>query len=176
MSSGNERRFLYQALNDGLDSLFSTALRLVGKREIAEDLVQETVRKALKGVPQLRDQQKARAWLFKILVNCARDHLRRRRGWDELEDDIHACDLGCDVQAIARATAHDVREALGELEASRRAVIVLIDIEDFTISEAADMLSIPMGTAASRLARARQELRTRLRAYRPQITEGGGKP
>jgi RNA polymerase sigma-70 factor (ECF subfamily) len=176
VSGGNEKQFLYQALNDSLDSLFSTALRLVGKREIAEDLVQETVRKALEGVPQLRDQRKARAWLFKILVNCARDHLRLRRDWDELEDDQHTYDLGCDVQTIARATAHDVREALGELEASRRAVVVLIDIEDFTIAEAADMLSIPMGTAASRLARARQELRTRLRAYQPQITEGGGKP
>ena len=69
-----------------------------------------------------------------------------------------------------------MREALRELEASRRAVVVLIDIEDFTIAEAADMLSIPMGTAASRLARARQELRSRLRAYQPQISEGGGKP
>jgi len=176
VSNGNERQFLYQALSDSLDSLFSTALRLVGKREIAEDLVQETVRKALEGVPHLRDQRKARAWLFKILVNCVRDHLRRRRDWEEFDSDGDPGDPGCDVQAIARATAHDVRKALGELEAPRRAVVVLIDIEDFTIAETADMLGIPMGTAASRLARARRELRTRLRAYQPQISEGGGKP
>ena len=176
MSNRNERQFVHEALSDSLDSLFSTAVRLVGKPEIAEDLVQEAVRKALQGIPRLRDQRKARAWVFKILVNCVRDHLRRRRNWREFDIEEQQPEFRCDAQAIARARAHDVREALGELAASRRAVIVLIDIEDFTVAEASEMLGIPMGTAASRLARARQALRVRLRAYQPQISEGGGKP
>ena len=176
MINGSEREFFYQALSDSLGSLFSTALRLVGKPEIAEDLVQEAVRKALEGVPRLRDQRKARAWLFKILVNCVRDHLRRRRDWEEFDGEAEPGGGRPDAQAIAQARAHDVREALGELATSRRAIVVLIDIEGFTIAEAADMLGIPMGTAASRLARARQDLQARLRAYQPRIAEGGGKP
>src|SRR5260370_18338093 len=76
--------------------------------------------------------------------------------------------------AVSRAAAHDVRAAVDGLSPCARAVIILIEVQGFTISEAASMLQIPPGTVASRLARARTELRDRLAVYdcRPRQSEG----
>lgn len=161
-------------LIESADSLFATAWRLTGRGDLAEDLVQEAAAKALRSVPELRDAAKARAWLFKILVNCARDHFRKSREWSEYDADDGPLDRPVDSTAIERATTRDVRRALAEIGVSRRAAVVLIDVEGFTIAEAADILGIPPGTAASRLARARVELRERLQAYQPRPAETGG--
>ncbi len=142
-------------LLSNLDSFFSAAYRLTGRRDLAEDLVQETARKALDGSPGLRDERNIRGWLFKILFNALRDHLRRGRLWEELDPEDEELDTGTDVEALSRATAQDVRTALDLLSPARRAIVILIDIEGFTIIEAAGILRISPGTAASRLARRR---------------------
>jgi len=165
-----------EALFRNADSLYSTACRLTGRPDVAEDLVQEAARKGFERAPALRDATKIRPWLFKILLNCARDYLRRHKQWEELDDDLHLTETGCDVPVLARAAAYDVRRALEKLDPGRRAVILLVDVEDFTLAEAADMLGVPAGTAASRLARGRADLRDFLRAYQPRIAEKGGGP
>lgn len=162
-------------LIESADSLYSTAWRLAGRADLAEDLVQETARKALASVPDLRDETKARSWVFKILVNCARDHFRRTREWTERDAETEPLDGRVDSQALSRATSHDVRRALGAIDTVRRAVIVLVDIEGFTIAETADILGVPPGTVASRLARARAQLRERLEVYQPRVVESGGR-
>jgi RNA polymerase sigma-70 factor (ECF subfamily) len=168
------RQSVYEALLDSIDRLYALAYRLTNRSDLAEDAVQETARKALQSIPHLRDRRKIRTWLFKILVNCVRDYFRRTREWDELVPENERAEVHSDVSLISRATAHDVRCALARLAPARRAVVLLVDIEDFTIAEAAAMLEIPPGTVASRLARAREDLRRLLRAYRPQFSEGGG--
>ena len=167
------REQVYEVLLDAADSLYSTAYRFTGRADVAEDAVQETVRKAIQNIAHLRDKRKIRAWLFKILVNCVRDHFRRLQEWEQFAREAEVCEP-CDLSLISRSTAYDVERALGRLSPARRAVVLLVDIEDFTLAEAADMLGIPPGTAASRLARARDELRYVLRAYETRISEGGG--
>lgn len=138
-----------------LDGLYSTAYRLTGRTDIAEDLVQETARKAVQAATSLRDHRNVRAWIFKILMNGIRDQLRRKRLWQEV--DLEAVDA--DFVATARSTAmDDVPGAVAELAPPLRALVLLIDIEEFTIGEAAVILGIPPGTAASRLARDRKSV------------------
>ncbi len=167
---------VYRVLLDNLDSLYSTAKRLTGRADLAEDLVQETARKALEAIPALTDERNTRAWLFRILLNGIRDQARRKKLWIELEADEKTSELTAISQDIEGATAEDVRRALASLTPETRALAILIDIEEFTIAEAAAMLQIPPGTVASRLSRARRELRELLQAYRSKSSRRGGNP
>ena len=165
-----------RVLIDNLDSLYSTACRLTGRADLAEDLVQETARKALKGATYLKSERNVRGWLFTILVNSVRDHLRRGEVWEVVDPEDCGPEIDCDLQSLSLATVQDVREALSRLTPPQRAAVVLVDIEEFTIAEAANMLGVPPGTVASRLARAHQELRGFLRAYRTETFQRGGQP
>ncbi len=172
---------VYRVLLENLDALYSTAKRLTGRADLAEDLVQDTARKALEAIPALKDERNTRAWLFRILLNGIRDQARRKKLWVEVETDEDTPDLGMISESgisesVRGATAEDVRRALSSLTPETRSLAILIDIEEFTIAEAAAMLQIPPGTAASRLSRARQELRELLQAYRSRSSRRGGKP
>lgn len=155
-----------RCLLQNLDALYSTARRLSGRADVAEDLVQETARKALQAAPGLRHERNLRAWLFKILVNAVRQRFRSDKRWEELEPEYEPGGEHPDIGALSQAAVHDVRRAIEQLSPPRRAVVVLVDIEQFTIAETAVMLETPPGTVASRLARARNELRQALQSYR----------
>jgi RNA polymerase sigma-70 factor (ECF subfamily) len=165
-----------RVLLESLDSLYSTAHRLTGRADLAEDLVQETARKALRAATALADERNLRAWLFRTLVNAVRDHLRRQERWEEYcsEDDSGLPTV--EAQVLSLAAAQDVRRALSRLSAAQRAVVILVDLEEFTISEAAQMLRLPPGTVASRLGRAHRALRNFLRGYSSRSLEIGGQP
>lgn len=172
---------VYRVLLENLDALYGTAKRLTGRADLAEDLVQETARKALEAIPALRDERNTRAWLFRILLNGIRDQARRKKLWVEVETDEEARDFsmiseGGISESVRGATAEDVRRALSSLPPETRSLAILIDIEEFTIAEAAAILQIPPGTAASRLSRARRQLRELLEAYRSRSSRRGGKP
>ena len=163
-------------LLENLDSLYSTAHRMTGRADLAEDLVQETAHKALRAAGTVTGRRNLRAWLFTILVNGVRDHLRRQERWAEhsLEDEEPVPSL--EVKILSAAPVQDVRRAVGRLPLAQRAAVILVDLEGFTISEAAQMLALPPGTVASRLGRAHQALRDHLRDYASPSEEIGGQP
>lgn len=149
------------------DLLYRMAYAWCHDAALADDLANEAAEKALRRAAQLRDLERLRAWLFRILANCLRDHVRLRR---ELVD-VAAME---DVMAATGPTpeeAHSsaelvlrVRRAVGELPLGQRQIITLVDLEDCSYMEVAEILEIPIGTVMSRLCRARQTLRERLRA------------
>ncbi len=159
-----------------LDSLYSTARRLSGKPDLAEDFVQETARKALQAIPALRDERNIRAWLFKILINILRDHLRRSWSWEGFDAEEEELVTTPNLEDLSQAAAQDVRRAVSRLTPALQSLVILVDLEEFTIAEAAGILKIPFGTAASRLARAHRELRDLLKAYHSKSRQSGGRP
>ena len=163
-----------RVLLENLDRLYSTAHRLIGRRDTAEDLVQETAHKALRASASLRDQRNLRAWLFTILVHAVRDHLRRIERWEECDQETEAAPASPGLEGLSLAAVQDVRDALSRLSPPQRAVVLLVDLEEFTIAEAAQMLQLPPGTVASRLARAHTALRELLQAYGSRSSELGG--
>ncbi len=174
--AGKSEDLVSRLLLENLSSLYSLAYRLCGEHSLAEDFVQETARKALESASKLRHHQHLRAWLFKILTNVVRDHARRSHVWEEPElvgEDVATMP---DVLSLSDTASHDVRKALGQLTSIHKAIILLVDIEDFTLAETAEMLQIPIGTAASRLARARKELEQRLAAYHSEHARTKGNP
>lgn len=135
-------------------------------RALADDLVQDTLAKALDRHGQLRDPEAMHAWLCSILANCWHDHLRR--GKETLDiDSIEERDLPStccpEEECLQNEVVRRVRAAVGALPAGQREVVTLVDLEEFSYAEVAAILDIPIGTVMSRLSRARASLREALR-------------
>ncbi len=158
-----------------LDGLYNLARWLVRDPAEAEDLVQETYLRALRGFHQFQAGTNLRAWLFQILRNTFFTQYRRRSREPEAVDpdvlDTLASRRGAEragesSSGVANGTLNaDLRAALEQLPDEQRAVVVLADIEDFTMGEVASILGCPVGTVKSRLFRARAILQERLRDY-----------
>lgn len=160
-----------------LDALFRTALRLCrGQEADAEDLLQDAMLRALANYDQLREASAARAWLFTILT---RTHLNRLRAARRRPEAVAAdLDNGALEAALAewvplsspaeemetRQLGEHLTHALDDLPVELRRVVWLVDVEGFTQREAASMEEVPEGTIASRLFRARRQLRAALEA------------
>ena len=151
--------------------LYRTAYAWSHNTALADDLVQETLVKALQNSGQLRDPEQLNGWLFTILANCWRDHFRQYREMDDI-DEIE------DYRCIDEFTPEDghaqtelvvrVRAAVAKLPLGQRQVLTLVDLEEFSYVEVSAILNIPVGTVMSRLCRARNALKSLLNEVAPQ--------
>ncbi len=150
--------------------LLRVAQRLTGSWSEAEDLVQETLIRAFKGIESF-DGAHPRAWLLTIM---RRAHINSHRRQRPITADPHS-DLEHRKPAFGRAVAddpedvvldrvidHDLEAALEALDPRFRAVIWLVDVDQLAYKEAAEALGIPVGTVMSRLSRARSRVRKHL--------------
>lgn len=134
------------------------ARALTGDRSAADDLVQDTLERALSRFHLWREGSDLRAWLFTIMhnvyVNQTRSRMRRLvESLDEASfEALHAREPDW-------AELRDMDEALTRLPTEQRAVLLLVGLEQFTYEEAARVLEIPVGTVMSRLSRGRERLR-----------------
>ncbi|HPF62044.1 MAG: sigma-70 family RNA polymerase sigma factor [Gemmatimonadetes bacterium] len=154
-----------------LDLLYRVALRLTGDPAAAEDLVQDTMLKALRAWGSFRPGSNARAWLVTILrnqfINTWRKRTRRPTAIDleaipELGDEDNPDPEG---QFFASLVDDEVTRALDALPEEFRDVVLLSDLEGLPYQEVAEALEIPIGTVKSRLFRARRILQGQLRRY-----------
>jgi RNA polymerase sigma-70 factor, ECF subfamily len=147
-----------------LASLYNFAHWLTHNREEAEDLVQETYLKALKGFMSFQQGTNFRAWMYRILRNT---FLTSRSGLsvkmtvplDREEDAIGRTADSPEAVLLARADQQMVRSVLECLPVQFREVIVLCDMEEMSYQEIAEIVGIPIGTVMSRLSRARKMMR-----------------
>jgi RNA polymerase sigma-70 factor (ECF subfamily) len=154
-----------------LDTLYRVALRLTGDATSAEDLVQETMLKALRAWGSFRPGSNARAWLITILRNQFINEWRARRRapapveMDALPELPDVGDPDPEGRFFRELVDDEVLAAVDELPADFREVLVLSDMEGLPYNEIAAALEIPVGTVKSRLFRARRILQGRLRRY-----------
>jgi RNA polymerase sigma-70 factor (ECF subfamily) len=157
------------------DQLYNFAHWLTGDRTDAEDLVQETYAKALKGFKSFEEGTNLRAWMYRILRNT---FLTSRSGLmaqntSSLDDDAESAEVIADnvtpesllLQLESRQT---VMDALAGLPVAYREMILLCEVEELSYKEAAQVLVVPIGTVMSRLSRARKMLRQGLTAKLPE--------
>lgn len=138
---------------------------------LADDLVQETLIKALKNSAQLREPALLNSWLFSILANCWRDHFRQHKDMDdvdELEDYRYAHENTPEKEHSQSQIVARVRSAVEKLPLGQRQVLTLVDLEELSYVEVATILNIPIGTVMSRLCRARLAMKTLLKELAPQ--------
>ena len=158
------------------DQLYNFAHWLTQNREEAEDLVQETYAKALKGFSSFQLGTNFRAWMYRILRNT---FLTSRTGLKvtmtvplDPEEDGPELAIESDTPEtilFERSNRELLQSAIDELPAYFREILLLCEVEEMSYQEIAETLSIPIGTVMSRLSRARKALRDRLR---PQSQEG----
>ena len=158
------------------DQLYNFAHWLTQNREEAEDLVQETYAKALRGFSSFQLGTNFRAWMYRILRNT---FLTSRTGLKAtmtvpLDPEEDGPELAVEFETpetilFERANRELLQSAIGVLPVYFREIILLCEVEEMSYQEIAETLSIPIGTVMSRLSRARKTLRDRLR---PQLQEG----
>jgi len=147
-----------QSLIELIPRLRRYARALVGDRSTADDLVQDTLERAWSKLHLYRHGTDLRAWLFTVMHNVHVNRLRAVRPTDPLEDDM--------PELTQRATqgdalvVRDLERGIAALPLAQREVLLLVALEDLSYDETARALGIPIGTVMSRLARAREKLRT----------------
>jgi RNA polymerase sigma-70 factor (ECF subfamily) len=160
-----------KGLEERWQRLYRVAYSWCHDTQLAKDLVQESISRALKNSQQLRDPATLDGWLFKILVNCWRDCCRGKRNHLPIEDDSLADDMTPESIHGRETMIRHVRSAVKRLKSEYREIISLVDLEQMSYKEVAEILDIPMGTVMSRLCRARNQLRVELQG----VSETGAK-
>lgn len=158
---------LRQQLCEQRGRLLGIAWSWCHDRAQAEDLVQETLARALAALGRLRDASRLEVWVTRVMVNLYRDQYRRVVPLTGIEIDI-AADAGDPVDAAERRESQRrVRDAMSSLGETQRHVLALVDIAEFSYVETAQILDVPVGTVMSRLWRARRQLRELIERQAP---------
>lgn len=179
------RKSFAAVANEYLDRLYGFCLRLTGDPADAEDLVQESLLRAMRAYDGMRDPTRAKGWLFAIATNAWRDVIRSRgrelktSSLDDLDaeaDDFslfqtiaiedpfpYSDELHLDFLRVFRDD--DVRAVFASITPAFRLPIVLTVVHGFSCKEAAAILEIPLGTVLSRLHRGRKQLERGLWDY-----------
>jgi RNA polymerase sigma-70 factor, ECF subfamily len=162
------------------DRLWAVALRTVGDREDAADALQDALLSAYRAAGRFRGDAAVTTWLHRIVVNACLDRARRRQARPTVplpEVDVHP------AAAVDHDTSLAVQQALAQLPVDQRAALVLVELQGYAVSEAAEILGVPEGTIKSRCARGRLRLAVLLGHLRnprgggdvPSTTGGAGK-
>jgi RNA polymerase sigma-70 factor (ECF subfamily) len=157
------------------DQVYRVARHLVGSREEAEDLMQETYARAFRSWRSFQPGTNLRAWLLRILTNLNIDRGRKRQRTPEtqpleegdyfLYNKLEAAvgDAAADEERVVERLSQDsIVSALSAVPHDFRDAVVLVDIGDFSYADAAQILDIPIGTVMSRLHRGRRILKKQL--------------
>ncbi|ELR72631.1 RNA polymerase sigma-70 factor, ECF subfamily [Fulvivirga imtechensis AK7] len=160
-----------------IDSMYNFAYRLTFDEDDAKDLVQDTYLKAYRFIESFEKGTNAKAWLFRILKNSFINDFRKRSkepskvDYQEVESFYNSEDVDrtittdLRVETVQDMIGDEISNALNSLDVDFRTVIILCDLEGFKYDEMAKILDIPIGTVRSRLHRARNLLKERLRDY-----------
>lgn len=140
------------------DRLWAVALRTLGDREEAADAVQDALLSAYRAAASFRGESAVTTWLHRVVVNACLDRVRRRGARPTvplLDDDV----LDSASDAAGRVeTKVDIEAALATLPPEQRAALVLVDMQGWSVDEAARILDVAPGTIKSRCARGRARL------------------
>lgn len=160
-----------------MDALYNFAFHLTLDEDDANDLVQETFLKAYRFIASYQTGTNAKAWLFKILKNGFINEYRRKTkqpsrvdyddvvSYHDTDDEGHVEYLDLRQELFQGMVGDEVTRALSELPVDFKTIILLCDIEEFSYEEIARIIDIPIGTVRSRLHRARNILKEKLRDY-----------
>jgi RNA polymerase sigma-70 factor (ECF subfamily) len=154
-----------QMVELAIPALRRYARALTRDRDIADDIVQETLVRALRS-EHLFQGTDARAWLYTILTNLNRNRLRslaRRPPLSPIQEN-DVCDLAGPELGI-----RDIDRAIAALAEDQRSALLLVVLEGLTYREVAEVQGVPIGTVMSRMARARAQIKTHLDGGRPVL-------
>jgi RNA polymerase sigma-70 factor (ECF subfamily) len=151
-----------------VDHLYHLAYRFTNNTHDAEDLVQDLLIKLFPRLPEIRDIERLRPWLDRVLYRLFIDRLRQNQrrpalDGDEIDpDELARSDNDPELDLEQNLTQERLQTAYSKLNEDHRALLAMHDIEGYTLLELESMLDAPIGTLKSRLHRARKQLRKNL--------------
>jgi RNA polymerase sigma-70 factor (ECF subfamily) len=160
-----------------IDALKTFAFHLSYNEEDANDLVQETYMKAHRFIDKYIEGTNAKAWLFKILKNAYINEYRKKSkrptkvdfedivSYHDSDEDKGSGYLDLREEIFENMMGDEVTNAINSLPIDFRTVILLCDVEGFTYEEISKIIDVPIGTVRSRLFRARNMLKEKLKSY-----------
>ena len=162
--------------------VYNTTYRMLGNKEDASDLAQESFLKVYKNLHRFQGRSSFSTWLFKITANLCRDELRKRqRDLDtsslsktlelnegEVEPQIADDTFNPEKISLNQEMRFKIQEVINRLPLKQKEVIVLREIQGFTYEKIAEILDIALGTVKSRISRARRKMKDSLH----QIVKG----
>ncbi|MFW2373166.1 MAG: RNA polymerase sigma factor [Gammaproteobacteria bacterium] len=155
-------------LRPHLKQMYRLAYRLTGKPEDAEDLVQDVLLKLFPRLDEMKAIEKLSSWLSRVLYRQFIDKYRQqqRQVLNMVDENIEQEQLsdadtisGPESMANSELTLGMLSQAIARLNEDQRQLILLHDVEGYSLPELQDMLDVPIGTLKSRLSRARSQLR-----------------
>ena len=159
------------------DALYNFAYHLTYDVDDANDLVQDTFLKGWRFINSYQEGTNAKAWLFKILKNTFINEYRKKKlrptevdyedfiAYQEADEATQVGNLDLRQEIFQNLLSDEMIKAINELPVDFRTIILLCDIEEFSYEEIAKIIDIPIGTVRSRLFRARNMLKDKLRDY-----------
>jgi RNA polymerase sigma-70 factor (ECF subfamily) len=145
--------------------VYRLAARMVGEEDAA-DVTQQTFLQAFRGMPQFDGRSKFQTWMHRLAVNESLQHLRRKHRHPSQSLDHPPADNRNDANDVDHRDA--LAYALGRIDPQLRAIFHLREVEGLSYREIAEVVHLPEGTVASRLSRARHELRQHLGLHAPK--------
>lgn len=176
-----KQKIFEEELFPHIDALKTFAFHLAYNEEDADDLVQETYLKAHKFLDRYIAGTNAKAWLFKILKNAYINEYRKKSkrpnkvdfeeivSFHDSDDPVNPGYLDLREELFKDRMGDEVTVALNSLPIDFRTVILLCDIEGFTYEEISKIIDVPIGTVRSRLFRARNMLKDKLKSYAQKL-------
>ncbi len=144
-------------------AMFTTAYRITGNFQTAEDVLQEAFVRVFKGLPKFRKESTLGAWIKTIVVRTALSHIKKKQlpleEWQDHHQDQTPIDWGDYLEA------EYLEKAIKDLPDGYRSVFTLIEIEGYSHKETAELLGISVGTSKSQLFHAKKMLRKKLKKY-----------
>ena len=177
----NYERIFEEEFYPNADALYNFAFNLTYSEADANDLVQETYMKAYRFIDKYIEGTNAKAWLFKILKNAFINQYRKESkrptkvdfedivSYQNEEDSKYSGYIDLRQEIYQTMMGDEVTNAVNALPVDFRSVILLCDIEGFTYEEIAKIIDIPIGTVRSRLHRARNMLKEKLKDYAESV-------
>ena len=173
-AKGGRLEAFNQLVSEYQTPVYNLAFRMLTDPAGAEDVAQDTFVAAFRKIHTFHTGN-FRAWLMRIAANSCRDHLRSARvrrsvSLEALEESpsFVVQDTGGTPEShtLRRELAGMIQETLGRLPADQRMAVVLVDVQEYSYGEAAEIMGVPIGTVKSRLSRGRLTLRDHLLAQR----------
>lgn len=164
MTAGDAR-----AIEQLIPNLRRYARALVRDPDLADDLVQDCLERAISRFHYFEPGTNLRGWLFTILLNIVRSHTRSAKWRNQALplDDLDGRATAPGRQEVS-LTMRDLQRAFDELSPPFREVLMIVAVEGLSYEEAAGIIGTPVGTVRSRLSRARTQLREALEGARPE--------
>ena len=171
---GGDKGAFGQLVERYQDRVFNTLVRVLGNRDDARDIVQDAFVQAFVKLDSFRGDAKFYTWLYRIAMNLALSHRRRRRPTASLDaakenvgEEPESQQPTAAQEMIERERAEQLQQALLQLNDGHRQILVLRELEGFSYEAISEILELPVGTVRSRLFRARLQLKEQLQAMLP---------